>query len=554
MLAKRISVNPSTISTSLQRLKEREIFRKHYLPNFVRINRASLVAATGKFRYQFPEDIRRNIIGLVIHPAIPFFIASDNISWVVMGLVSPSIGKNQRPEDRTFSDKYVSEMIFDVNKILYDTSKIDIRRYFDYYPVLCKALNINLPPNASTPFSIWSPSELKKNEGLILQSLLNDPHLSDFKRSQILDISHPTITKIRKSLIARTIIKTVIEPNYSAIGFGIFAWFSIRLEGYDFDKKHMNMLCYYPNNILSLTSDDHMFMLFLFEDMNDVMHGQQKINEFMSGAQISYDDIIFNYFSLDNPSFTLDMNHMEAINSIVDIPVREEDILTRTPEQQLRRILRKFFSEDEASSTISELEENLGIDTTNANSTEMIISMILELLTESKYLVALRKKERTALQVQLIEKLNRLKANLDKMGYSGAATQGKRLMIVEDSKAMTNLLQEMVKEADFNVVGVVDNGQDAYKLYKDLYESNSKPDAVLMDVFIKGLSGVEATRMIKNYDPSACIVVLTSSLDGDIKKEMMSLDIDDYLIKPISNAQLINSLEQSLVKRKGLIR
>lgn len=118
---------------------------------------------------------------------------------------------------------------------------------------------------------------------------------------------------------------------------------------------------------------------------------------------------------------------------------------------------------------------------------------------------------------------------------------------------MTNLLQDMVKEADFNVVGVVDNGQDAYKLYKDLYENDRKPDAVLMDVFIRGLNGVEATRMIKNYDPSACIVVLTSSLDSEIRKEMISLDVDDYLIKPISNAQLIHSLEQSMTKRKGLI-
>jgi CheY-like chemotaxis protein len=75
-----------------------------------------------------------------------------------------------------------------------------------------------------------------------------------------------------------------------------------------------------------------------------------------------------------------------------------------------------------------------------------------------------------------------------------------------------------------------------------------------MDVFIRGMNGIDTTRMIKNYDPSACIVVLTSSLDGDIKREMISLDIDDYLVKPISNAQLIRSLEQSMTRRKGLIR
>jgi CheY-like chemotaxis protein/DNA-binding MarR family transcriptional regulator len=551
-LAKKISINPSTISTSRQRLNEKELLKKEYVPEFFNMVDGSVVAATGKFRYQFPDDIRESIIGLVVNPAIPFFTASDTISWVVIGILPPKKNELHKEEPSSPSDTYVHDMIFDVNRIWFDSENTEVRRYFDYHNVLCKTLKVDLPQRNYLPSSMWSFDELKKNELKILESLIHDPNLSDFKRSQILGISHPTITKIRKSLNEQGVIKTLIAPNLKALDFSIFAWFNIKLGGKVIEKKLRNMLCAYPNHIFSINDTDNIFLLSTFRDMNDVMAGQQKINSFMSDAGISYNDITFNYFSFENPNFTSKLKPFTATHRLTGVAEGDGiDIVSEDPEQQFTKLLEKFLSVEETSSIALEVKKNLGVGALKGNSTEIVMSMILELLTESKYLFSLRKKERTALQVELIEILNDLQSEVEKQDKLVGKRKTNRILIVEDSEAMRTLLKDIVGEANFNVVGSVDNGEGAIDLYRNLCESNNRPDVVLMDVFLKGLNGVEATRKIKDYDSSACIIVLTSSLDDKIKNEMTTIGVSDYLIKPVTKAQLINSLEQSMTKRWG---
>ena len=129
----------------------------------------------------------------------------------------------------------------------------------------------------------------------------------------------------------------------------------------------------------------------------------------------------------------------------------------------------------------------------------------------------------------------------------------KKVLIVEDSRAMVELLTDIFNEVDYRIVGTVDNGQDAIALYMKLLEEKNRPDVVIMDIVINGLDGIDATRKIKEYDPHSNIIVLTSTLDHKVKRKMRSLDVYDYLIKPVSKHQLINSIEQSIAKNRGVI-
>ena len=123
-------------------------------------------------------------------------------------------------------------------------------------------------------------------------------------------------------------------------------------------------------------------------------------------------------------------------------------------------------------------------------------------------------------------------------------------MVVEDEISMVRLYKLILGFEGYHIIGVAKNGKEAVNMSKNFHV---KPDVVLMDVFIKGINGVEATRMIKEFDPYASIVVLTSSLNNKIKNEMTAMDVDEYLIKPVTKIQLINSLEQSLARKKGMI-
>jgi CheY-like chemotaxis protein len=553
-LSKKISVNTSTISTSLQRLKEKDLVKKMYIPIFSNLNTSTVVVVSGKYRYQFPEDVRESVIRLVTQPSIPFLIASDNISWLVISLMPSAAQDPFIGQPVTQSEKFFEEMTFDVNKVLFDTKNSSVWRYFDYSPLLCKTLKIEPASPANSSQSLWSLDELKKNDKVIIRSLINNSEPSDFHRSQMLGISHPAISKIKRSLLEKGIIKNIMVPNLGEFGFLTFAWFNIKLDGKSVEDNLMANLCNYPNHILSQHDKDNIFILSVFSDMKDLMHGQQKIDEFMSNAMISYEDITFNYFSLENPGFTLKLNPIPATQNLVGVLKKpESEDSFSDPNQLLKQLLSNFFTPKEISIIMIEIKNSLNLVATNRNPLEIAMSMMLELLTEPKYLLSLETKERTALQAKLIEKLNSLRAEIENLDKFSARTTKKKVMVVEDSKPMVELLKDMFKSVNFQIVGVVDNGQGAFELYKDLYKSNNKPDVILMDIFIKGSNGVEATRLIREYDPHSNIVVLTSSLDNKMKSKMTSMEVDDYLIKPVTKMQLINCLEQAISKRRGLI-
>jgi two-component system chemotaxis response regulator CheY len=555
MLAKRLAVNTSTISTARQRLNDRDLTKKSYVPSFFNIDLGKVVVCAGKYRYQFPSEIRENIMGLVTHPALPFLTISDNISWLVMGLIPPETNDSDGITHSGLEEKYLYDMTFDVNKITFQTPNTKVKRYFDYSPLLCKTLDVNLSIKNNIHKEPWNLDELKKNEKIILKSLINDSGPSDYQRSHKVGISHPTITRIRKSLIERGIIKTVVKPNLDNFGFGMFSWFNIKFDGKSLEKDILNSLCSYPNNILSIYNENDIFILSVFYDMKDLMMGQQRVEEFLSSEMISYENIAFNYFSLENPTFVLNSRMDPATQIFSELPKRGEiEAISTNLIDELNFLLKGFITEEEAISIVDAVRERTDSKEQKEESTESSISMILELLTEPRYLSSIEKTKRMALQTKLIERLNILRGMARTEKNLASDIRKKRVLIVEDSRAMTELLKEIFNEANLNVVGAVEDGQSAYNMYRRLSERKKRPDIVLMDVFIKGINGIEATRMIKEYDPSASIIILTSSLDNKVKNQINAIGVDDYLIKPVTKSQLISRIERTLSERKAVIK
>ena len=69
-------------------------------------------------------------------------------------------------------------------------------------------------------------------------------------------------------------------------------------------------------------------------------------------------------------------------------------------------------------------------------------------------------------------------------------------------EGMRNLLE---REKDIEVVGEASDGEEAVGLASEL-----KPDIVIMDIVMPKLSGIEATRHIKQISPSTNILILTA--------------------------------------------
>ena len=101
-----------------------------------------------------------------------------------------------------------------------------------------------------------------------------------------------------------------------------------------------------------------------------------------------------------------------------------------------------------------------------------------------------------------------MRANLLQKKSSAATHAADRItiLIVDDHSVVRAGIRALLgTDAGFKVVGEGENGQKAVEMYRQL-----QPQIVLMDLRMPLLDGVEATRAIRQIDPQARIVILTT--------------------------------------------
>jgi DNA-binding NarL/FixJ family response regulator len=95
----------------------------------------------------------------------------------------------------------------------------------------------------------------------------------------------------------------------------------------------------------------------------------------------------------------------------------------------------------------------------------------------------------------------------------------------------------LLEEWGIAVVGEVATGEEAVEVVAD-----RRPDVVLMDASLPGISGVEATRRIVADTPSVRVVMLTISSDDDLVIEAVLAGASGYLLKDATVDQLADAV------------
>ena len=115
-----------------------------------------------------------------------------------------------------------------------------------------------------------------------------------------------------------------------------------------------------------------------------------------------------------------------------------------------------------------------------------------------------------------------------------------RILIVDDEEIISSSLEIMLKTCDhFDVVGTAENGQRAYEM-----ALASKPDIVLMDVFMSGADGVEVLEHMNDSLSEKPLVMLFSTVDNsEFEEQMIKAGADYYFIKPISPSTVAKRVE-----------
>ena len=118
----------------------------------------------------------------------------------------------------------------------------------------------------------------------------------------------------------------------------------------------------------------------------------------------------------------------------------------------------------------------------------------------------------------------------------------KKILIIEDEKKLAFILKNFLEKNNFNVENAYD-GEDAVIIAED-----SKPDLILLDWMLPGVSGIEICRVIRgiktiNRTP---IIFLTAKSEEEDKMNSFDTGADDYITKPFSQIELLARIKALL--------
>ena len=102
-----------------------------------------------------------------------------------------------------------------------------------------------------------------------------------------------------------------------------------------------------------------------------------------------------------------------------------------------------------------------------------------------------------------------------------------RLLIVDDDPLiLASLKMSLSRQEDITVITTANDGAEAVDICK-----KEEPDAILMDIRMPGMDGINATRLIKSRYPQIKIMMLTTFDDRPNIQQALSAGADGYLIK-----------------------
>lgn len=114
-----------------------------------------------------------------------------------------------------------------------------------------------------------------------------------------------------------------------------------------------------------------------------------------------------------------------------------------------------------------------------------------------------------------------------------------RVLLVDDEKEFVEALSERLTVRGYDVTTSL-SGEDAVESV-----TRFNFDAVILDVSMPGISGVEALRQIKRIKPLTEVIMLTGHATVDTAIEGMKLGALDYLIKPCETEDLLAKIDMA---------
>ena len=122
----------------------------------------------------------------------------------------------------------------------------------------------------------------------------------------------------------------------------------------------------------------------------------------------------------------------------------------------------------------------------------------------------------------------------------------KRVVCIEDEPEMIDLVKLILSRKGYQVIGAMGGREGLEAIARE------KPDIVLLDLMMPDMDGWEVYQKMKANDGTKSIPVIVVTAKAQSIDKVLGLHIakvDDYIAKPFSPQELLDSVEQVLNRR-----
>lgn len=118
-----------------------------------------------------------------------------------------------------------------------------------------------------------------------------------------------------------------------------------------------------------------------------------------------------------------------------------------------------------------------------------------------------------------------------------------KVLLVDDEEAFTDALSKRLEARNLKVK-TVNRGEDAVEMVDE-----HSFDAIILDLAMPGMDGLETLQRIKANHPDAEIIMLTGHASVENSVKAMKIGADDLLEKPVDITNLLSKIEEAHNKR-----
>ena len=118
---------------------------------------------------------------------------------------------------------------------------------------------------------------------------------------------------------------------------------------------------------------------------------------------------------------------------------------------------------------------------------------------------------------------------------------GQRVLIVDDSPIMRQMLVKIFTDEGFTVAGEAVDGSEALDLFESL-----NPDLVTLDIVMPKMRGIEVLEHIMATRPEARVIMASSVSDARTVMHCLKMGAKQYIVKPYDESKIMAAVKKAL--------